>query len=310
MSMLTLGTTAFDIIETPFAQTTERVMGGVGSYATLAACLLTDSPRLICVVGSDWTEEHSKVLSDRGADLEGLEIRANEKTAFWHGRYEADMDRRTSVVFDANVTSAVYSPIVPESYKTTPYVFLGCCSPFSSLALLDKIDKPKMAVADTIELYIEEKRAELLKVMSRIDGFVLNEDEAKKLTEESDCFGAAKKIFDMAPNLRFTVVKLGCKGAVYVSKTGEYCFVPSFKTTAIDPTGAGDSFGGAFMAWLDKSDDVSFENVKKALTYATAVASFTVEKLSIARLLEVTREEIDKRAEVVFFQLECGRRSI
>ena len=292
MPLLTIGSAAYDTLETPFGFR-DRSLGGSGVYASFAASFFTES-RLIGVVGGDWKPEYSGLLRSRGVDLEGLETRANEKTTYWSGRYFDDMNRRETVLFEGNVMNETYIPIVPDSYKNTPYVFLGNGSPATDIALLDAIAKPKLVVADTMDFYINKMKKELLDLLTRVDGLIVNDGEATLLTGERNCLFAAKKILELGP--RFVVIKRGEYGATYVSENEIY-LVPAYPTTeVVDPTGAGDAFAGAFMGSVAESGDLSPESVKTALLYATVVASLNVEGFSLERFQFVTRAEIDKRA--------------
>ena len=180
MSLLTIGSAAYDTLETPFGRR-ERALGGSGVYASFAASFFTES-RLIGVVGEDWNPEYSELLRSRSVDLEGLEIRSGEKTMFWDGRYFDDMNQRETRCFEANVMGGDYVPVVPDAYKATPYVFLGNMAPTTHRALLDAIETPKLVVADTMDFYINGMRAELLELLKRIDGLILNDGEAALLT--------------------------------------------------------------------------------------------------------------------------------
>ncbi|MBR5757378.1 MAG: sugar kinase [Thermoguttaceae bacterium] len=292
MPLLTIGSAAYDTLETPFGFR-ERSLGGSGVYASFAASFFTES-RLIGVVGGDWKPEYSGLLRSRGVDLEGLETRENEKTTYWSGRYFDDMNQRETLLFEGNVMNETYIPIVPDSYKNTPYVFLGNGSPVTDVALLDSIAKPKLVVADTMDFYINGMKKELLDLLTKIDGLIVNDGEATLLTGERNFLFAAKKILELGP--KFVVIKRGEYGASYIS-ANEIYLVPAYPTmNVVDPTGAGDAFAGAFMGSLAESGDLSAESVKTALLYATVVASLNVEGFSLERFQFVTRAEIDKRA--------------
>lgn len=291
MPLLTIGSAAYDSIETPFGFR-DRALGGSAVYASFAASFFTES-RLLGVVGGDWKPEYSGLLRSRGVDLAGLETRANEKTTYWSGRYFDDMNQRETLCFEGNVMGKTYIPIVPESYKETPYVFLGNGSPVTDIALLDSIAKPKLVVADTMDFYIQGMKKELLELLTRIDGLILNDGEAALLTGERNPLVAAQKIFDLGP--KFVVIKRGEYGAMYISPEDIY-IIPAYPTLeVVDPTGAGDSFAGALMGSLAESGSLSPESVKKALLYATVVASLNVEGFSLERFQFITRAEIDQR---------------
>ena len=292
MPLLTIGSAAYDTLETPYGFR-DRSLGGSGVYASFAANFFTES-RLIGVVGGDWKPEYSGLLRSRGVDLDGLETRPEAKTTYWSGRYFDDMNARETLCFEGNVMSETYIPIVPESYKTTPYVFLGNGSPLTDMALLDAIEKPKLVVADTMDFYINGMRNELLALLQRVDGLILNDSESELLTGRRDVLTAARLIMDMGP--RFVVIKRGAYGAMYISSDATY-LVPAFPTrNVVDPTGAGDAFAGAMMGSLAESGDLSPESVKSALLYATVVASLNIEGFALERFQYVTRADVDKRA--------------
>lgn len=291
MSLLTIGSAAYDTLDTPFGRR-DRALGGSGVYASFAASFFTNS-RLIGVVGGDWNPAYTRLLLERGVDLAGLETRADEKTTYWSGRYFDDMNQRETLCFEGNVMGRTYIPIVPEQYKDADYVFMGNGSPVTDLALLDSLSNPKLVVADTMDFYINGMKKELLELLSRIDGLILNDGEATLLTGERNILVAAQKILELGS--RFVVIKRGEYGATYVSSTEIY-LIPAYPTlNVVDPTGAGDSFAGAFMGSLAESDDFSESSVKKALLYATVVASLNVEGFSLERFQHVTRAEIDAR---------------
>lgn len=294
MSLLTLGSVAFDTLESPFGRR-ERTLGGSGVYASFAASFFTHSA-LIAAAGDDWLPEYSGLLRARGVDLEGLEIRANTKTSFWSGRYFANMNDRETLQYDGNVMSGDYIPIVPESYRDIEYVLLGNMSPLSGMALLDALHSPKLVVADTMDFYIRTMRDSLMTLLTRVDGLILNDSEAAFLTgiEHSD-LRAAQRLLEFGP--QFVVVKRGEYGAFWMTKEGEIYVVPAYPTVnVVDPTGAGDSFAGALLGCLAESRDLTPDNIKQALLYATVVASLNIEGFSLERFQFVKRAEIDERA--------------
>lgn len=292
MSLLTIGSAAYDTLETPFGKR-DRALGGSGVYAAVAASLFTDV-RLIGVVGGDWNPEYTELLRARKIDLEGLEVRPNEKTTFWSGKYFDDMNQRETLCFEGNVMSGEYVPLVPESYKDAPFVFLGNGSPTTDVALLDALNaRPKLVVADTMNYYIDGMREQLLALLKRVDILILNDGEAALLTGERSAVVAGKKILELGP--KYVVVKKGEHGAIFFGRD-EFYLIPAYPTDrVVDPTGAGDMFGGAFVGSLAEAGDLSPESVKKALLYATVVASFNVEGFGLERFETATRAEIDER---------------
>ncbi len=292
MKALVFGSAAYDTLEFSNGERFEGALGGSAVYASLAASFFT-VPQLVSVVGYDWNEEFTAKLQARKIDALGLEKRTTEKTFHWIGRYESDMNNRKTIGGDVGVLENAYAPIVPNEYKGTSIVFLGNISPKSSLILLDQLDAPKFVVADTMKLYIQDERDALLELLRRIDGFTLNEEEAETLTGESDPLTSARKILELGPH--FVILKLGSRGALWVTRES-YDSYPIFETTAVDPTGAGDSFGGAFMGTIAEFDgELSQESIRLACFRATAVASLTVEDVGTKRLERATRDEIDAR---------------
>lgn len=292
MSLLTMGSAAYDSLDTPFGSR-DRSLGGAGVYASYAASFFTQT-KLVAVVGEDWNPDYTALLKSRNIDLEGLEVRRGGKTMFWSGRYFDDMNQRETLCFEGNVMNG-YMPIVPDSYKDSPFVLLGNGAPDADMALLDAIDPPKLVVADTMDFYINNMRADLDSLLTRVDGLILNDSEATLLTGvASSALDAGRKILEMGP--KFVVIKRGEYGAFWMSEKELY-LVPAFPTDkVVDPTGAGDSFAGAMMGSLAESGELTPDAIKKALLYATVVASLNIEGFSLERFQFVTREEIDARA--------------
>ena len=291
-SLLTLGSAVYDDLESPFGSRT-RVLGGSGVYASFAASFFTES-RLISAVGRDWKPEHSGLLRSRGVNLDGLKIYENGDTACYSGTYCENMNERVDHWYHGNVMNEAYVPEVPDSYRDSPYVFLASGSPTTASALLDKIAKPKLVFADTIKFYISTMRDELTSLFKRVDGVIVNEEEATLYSGERDSFKAAEKIMELGP--RYVVIKRGEYGAMLLAASGEVYLVPAYPTrSVVDPTGAGDSFAGAMTGSLAASGDLSPESLKRALLYATVVASLNVEGFSLERFQFVTRKEIDER---------------
>ena len=305
MSLLTMGSAAYDTLKTPFGSR-ERSLGGSGVYASFASSFFTRT-RLIAIVGGDWNPEYTELLRVHGVDLEGLEERRDEKTMYWSGHYFEDMNTRETLCFQGNVMTADYKPFVPESYRGEKYVFLANESPVADLALLDALDGPELVVADTMDVYIQHTPDELSRLLKRIDGLILNDSEAALLAR-GDAFSSqdasalteeraledARALLKTGPS--FVVVKRGDKGAFWMSD-GELYKVPAYPTNdVVDPTGAGDAFAGAMMGVLAESGTLSASTITEALIYATSVASITIEGFSLERFQYATRTEIDSRA--------------
>ncbi len=290
MPLLVVGSVAFDSIHTP-SQRRERVLGGSAVYFSYAASFFSPV-RLVGVVGDDWPDEHTQMLCKRRVDMGGLQVIPGGKTFFWKGRYLPNMNDRETLEIDLNVFGN-FQPKVPESFLETPYVFLANSSPTVQMSVLDQVRNPKLVVADTMDLWIETQHGALLELLKRVDGLLINDSEAKLLTEEENIIRAGKAIQQLGP--RFVIVKKGEHGAIFFGPD-QVAALPAFPTDFIvDPTGAGDSFAGGMMGYLAATDSVSSENVRRSLAYGTMVASFSVEDFSLDRLKRIEREDIDNR---------------
>ncbi|MBP5621767.1 MAG: sugar kinase [Thermoguttaceae bacterium] len=294
--LLVLGSAARDTIEIEGEKDIQRnKLGGSGVYASYAGAFFTQTA-LICAVGADWDPQHTEILRDHGIDVDGIETRQNENTLFWHALYLADMNERRTKTIRPNAMGTSYLPVVPDSFKKIPYVFLANGSPTADTVLLQSVSKPKLVVADTIGRYLAEEKKEFLALLKRINGLFLNDEEAALLTGEHNATSAARKVLELGPS--FVVIKHGSFGATFMSKDDVIYRIPAFPVEkVVDPTGAGDTFGGAFMGALAQSDDVSSAALARALEYATVVASFTVEAFSLDGLRRVTTKDIEKRVE-------------
>ncbi|MDO5553314.1 MAG: PfkB family carbohydrate kinase [Planctomycetia bacterium] len=292
MSLLITGSAAYDTIATPEARR-DRVLGGSGVYSSYAASFFTE-PHLVSVVGDDWNGEDSLFLKKHGINLDGLEIRSGAKTLYWSGRYFENMNERETLEIELNVMGVEYDPVVPKPASEIPYVFLANGGPGIHLALLNKMSvKPKLVIADTMDFYINNDRANLDALLRRIDGLILNDSEVKLLTGETNLIRAGKRILDQGP--RMVIIKKGEHGALYLTQDGIF-MIPAYPTDRlVDPTGAGDTFAGALSGYLAASDDLTEESIRKGLAYATVVASFCVEGFSLERLANLTRDNIEER---------------
>jgi sugar/nucleoside kinase (ribokinase family) len=302
MALLVVGSVAFDSIDTPHGRV-ERVLGGSGTYLAYAASLYTNV-RLIGVVGDDFTEEHVGILKKRGIDLSGLK-RVKGKTFFWHGRYFDDMNERETLKVDLNVFGD-YEPELPEKFRDSEYVFLANARPALQIKVREQLKKPRLVFCDTMDLWIETRREELLKLLGMVDGIVLNDGEARKLTENKfpTLIGAGKRIMRFGP--KYVIIKKGEHGALLLTPDGVFATAAYPLEFVFDPTGAGDTFGGGVLGYLAKTGDVSFDNLKKAVIHGTVVASFTVEKFSLDRLREIGPADLDGRyAEMVAMLKFC-----
>jgi sugar/nucleoside kinase (ribokinase family) len=302
MSLLVVGSVAFDSIDTPHGRA-ERVLGGSGTYLAYAASLYTNV-RLIGAVGDDFTEEHVNILRQRGIDLSGLQ-RKKGKTFFWHGRYFADMNERETLKVELNVFGD-YEPELPEKFRDSEYVFLANARPALQIKVRKQLKKPRLVFCDTMDLWIETERDELMSLLGMVDGIVLNDGEARKLTENNfpTLIGAGRQIMRFGP--KYVIVKKGEHGALLLTPDGVFATAAYPLEHVFDPTGAGDTFGGGVLGYLAKTGDLSFDNLKKAIIHGTVVASFTVEKFSLDRLREISQSDLEGRyAEMVAMLKFC-----
>jgi len=302
MSLLVVGSVAFDSIDTPHGRA-ERVLGGSGTYLAYAASLYT-RVRLIGAVGDDFTEEHVDILRQRGIDLSGLQ-RKKGKTFFWHGRYFADMNERETLKVELNVFGD-YEPELPEKFRDSEYVFLANARPALQIKVRKQLKKPRLVFCDTMDLWIETERDELMSLLGMVDGIVLNDGEARKLTENNfpTLIGAGRQIMRFGP--KYVIVKKGEHGALLLTPDGVFATAAYPLEHVFDPTGAGDTFGGGVLGYLAKTGDLSFDNLKKAIIHGTVVASFTVEKFSLDRLREISQSDLEGRyAEMVAMLKFC-----
>ncbi|AZQ61321.1 sugar kinase [Flammeovirga pectinis] len=292
MSLLTVGSVAFDAIETPFGKT-DKIIGGAGTYISIASSFFTKPVRVVAVVGDDFPKEYIKTLEDQGVDTEGLQIKENEKTFFWAGKYHNDMNSRDTLVTELNVLEN-FDPIVPASYQGSEYIMLGNLSPQVQSTVIERLtQKPKLIVMDTMNFWMDIAFDDLMKTISMVDLLSINDEEARQLSGEYSLRKAAKKIMAMGP--KYLIIKKGEHGALLFHKD-EVFSAPALPLEEVfDPTGAGDTFAGGFIGYLAKTDDISFENMKKAVIYGSALASFCVEKFGTERLLEITDADVQTR---------------
>lgn len=290
MSLLVVGSIAFDSVETP-TDCRDHVIGGSATYFSYAASYFTPV-NLVGVVGEDWPDEHTQLLESRNINTEGLEVKPGEKTFSWKGKYLPNMNDRETLEVNLNVFET-FSPVLPDSYKDTPFVFLANGAPTVQMQVLDQVNNPKFVVADTMDLWINIQKNELLQLIKRIDGLVLNDSEAKLLTGEENLVKAGQAVLDLGA--KFCVLKKGEHGAMYFGD--DDCYVlPAFPTDQVlDPTGAGDSFAGGMMGYLASQDATDPASIKRALVYGTLVASYNVEDFSLERMKQIEREALDQR---------------
>ncbi len=292
MSLLVVGSLAFDSVETPFG-VVENALGGSATFFSYAASYFT-SVRLVGVVGEDFPAEHRTLLESRDIDTSGLKTEPGGKTFRWKGKYEGDMNTAETLEVHLNVFGS-FRPEIPAKFTDSPYIFLANGSPLTQLKVLEQAKERKLVVADTMNLWIETQPNELKELLKRIDGLVLNDGEARMLTGEVNLVRAGRKVLDLGP--RFVIIKKGEHGAMFMSR--EETFVaPAYPVAdVVDPTGAGDSFAGGFMGYLAATGRTDIQAFKTATAYGTVVASFLVEDFSLRRFLRADRSDIDRRLE-------------
>lgn len=291
MSLLVVGSLALDTIETPFGNAKET-LGGSAVYISTAASYFAAPVRLVGVVGGDFPKSAISFLEERNIELEGLQKIENGKTFRWSGKYHYDLNMRDTLFTQLNVFEK-FDPKIPEVYRKSKYVCLGNIDPVLQRRVLEQIEKPKLIVGDTMNFWIEGKREELMKTMKHFDVLIINESEARLLTQEPNLVRAGKKVIGMGPKI--LIIKKGEHGALLITESTIFS-APAYPMEDIyDPTGAGDTFAGGFIGWLEKSDDISDENLKKAVVYGSAMASFCVEKFGVDGLRELTYLKIQDR---------------
>jgi cytidine kinase len=292
MSLLVVGSVAFDSIETPNA-TRERVIGGSATYFSYAASYFT-KVRLVGVVGEDWPAAHTKLLTDRGVDASGLHVVPGAKTFYWKGKYLPNMNDRETLEIHLNVFGD-FSPVLPDEFRRAKYVFLANGSPVIQAKVLDQCTAPSLVVADTMDLWIREMHDELMNLLKRIDGLVMNDSEAKLLAGTENLVAAGNHILTLGP--KFVVIKKGEHGAMFFSERETYV-LPAFPTSrVVDPTGAGDSFAGGMMGYLAAQDNFDPLTLKQAMAYGILVASYNVEDFSLDRMRQIERSDLELRLE-------------
>jgi sugar/nucleoside kinase (ribokinase family) len=294
MSILIVGTVAFDAIETPFGKT-DKIVGGAATYISLAASFFSNKLRLVSVVGDDFPKDSIQMLKDHKVDTSGLQIKEGEKTFFWSGKYHNDMNSRDTVDTQLNVLEN-FDPILPEDFKDSEFLMLGNLVPSVQQKVLDQMTKrPKLIVLDTMNFWMDNCMSDLKTALKNIDVLTINDEEARQLSEEYSLVKAAKIIQKMGP--KYLVIKKGEHGALLFGEEKMF-FAPALPLENVfDPTGAGDSFAGGFIGHLQKTGDITFENLKSAVIYGSVMASFCVEKFGTERLSELANNEVSSRLE-------------
>jgi sugar/nucleoside kinase (ribokinase family) len=304
MSLLVVGSVAFDAIETPFGKT-NKIVGGAASYIALAASYFTKNIGLVSVIGDDFPQDFLNTLENAGVNLEGLQVKKGEKSFFWSGKYHNDLNSRDTLDTQLNVL-ANFEPIVPESAKNAEFLMLGNLVPAVQRSVIEQMhSRPKLIVMDTMNFWMDIAMDELKKTIAMVDVLAINDAEARQLSGEYSLVKAAQIILNMGPSV--LVIKKGEHGALLFNKE-EVFYAPALPLEEVfDPTGAGDTFAGGFIGYLSKTRDISFENMKRAIIFGSAMASFTVERFGTERLLGLNAKVIEERVqefiELVQFEL-------
>jgi sugar/nucleoside kinase (ribokinase family) len=283
---------AFDAIETPFGKS-DKIVGGAATYIAWSASNFTRPVKQISVVGGDFPNEELKMLEARGVIMEGVQIKENEKSFFWSGRYHLDMNTRDTLETQLNVLGS-FRPVVPDSYQDCEFLMLGNLLPSVQLSVISQLkNKPKLVVLDTMNFWMDSAMPDLEKVLKKIDVLLVNDAEARQLSSQYSLVSAAREIMGMGP--KYLIIKKGEHGALLFNEDKVF-FAPALPLEVVfDPTGAGDTFAGGFIGHIARTKDISFENMKSAIIIGSAMASFCVEKFGTTRLKELKREDIDQR---------------
>ncbi len=305
MSVIVVGTMAFDAIETPFGKT-DKIIGGSATYVAYSAGNFVQPIQQVSIVGYDYPKEELAELKRRGVQLEGVEIVPDKKSFFWSGKYHLDMNTRDTLVTDLNVL-ADFNPKIPDSYQGAEFLMLGNLVPaIQKNVIMQLKTRPKLIVMDTMNFWMDTAMPDFLENLKLIDVLLVNDSEARQLANEYSLVRAARKILTMGP--KYLVIKKGEHGALLFHGDNVF-FAPALPLEDVfDPTGAGDTFAGGFIGHLAKTKDISFENMKTAIIVGSAMASFCVEKFGAERLKEISKEDIDNRiqqfVELVNFDIE------
>lgn len=303
--LLVVGTMAYDAIETPFGQV-DKILGGAATYISLSASRFSLDCGIVSVVGEDFESQHLSLLKERGIDLSGVETVAGGKTFFWSGKYHNDLNTRTTLDTQLNVLQD-FNPKIPEHLKSPDIIMLGNLSPDVQLQALGQLKtKPKLVVLDTMNFWMEHFRPALDRVIEKVDVISINDEEARQLTGEYSLVKAADHIHKMGP--KYVIIKKGEHGALLFHDNEIFCAPALPLEEVFDPTGAGDSFAGGFSGYLTQTGDISFDNMKSAIIYGSAMASFTVEKFGTKNLVDFSPTSMAERLkafkELTTFEIE------
>ena len=294
MSLVTVGSVAFDAIETPFGKT-DKIIGGAATYISIAASYFSKESKLVAVVGGDFPKSEIEMLESKGVQTEGLQIKEDEKSFFWSGKYHNDMNSRDTLVTELNVLGT-FDPIIPASYQDCEVLMLGNLAPSVQSTVIERLEKrPKLVIMDTMNFWIDIALDDLMKTIAMVDVISINDEEARQLSGEYSLVKAARKIMTFGPKI--VIIKKGEHGAL-LFQDDEIFFAPALPLEEVfDPTGAGDTFAGGFSGYLARTQDYSFENMKRAIIYGSALASFCVEKFGTEKLVNISEKELSNRVQ-------------
>ncbi len=302
MSLLTVGTVAFDAIETPFGKT-DKIVGGAATYIAWSASYFSKLINIVSVIGDDFDMKELELLKNENGsnknrgkvDTRGIDIKAGKKSFFWSGKYHMDMNTRDTLTTDLNVLME-FNPVVPDDYQSSDILLLGNIDPALQIKVMEQLQsRPKLIVMDTMNFWMDIAWDNLIKAIGMVDVLTINDAEARQLSKEHSLVKAAKKILKMGP--KFLIIKKGEHGALLFHDNNVF-FAPALPLEDVfDPTGAGDTFAGGFCGFLDKTRDISFDNMKRAIIYGSAMASFCVEKFGTERLKELSHKDIEQRVQ-------------
>jgi sugar/nucleoside kinase (ribokinase family) len=292
MSLVVIGTVAFDAIETPFGKT-DKIVGGAATYASLAASYFYDQTKIVAVVGDDFPQADIDDFGKHGISTQGLQVKIGEKSFFWSGKYHNDLNNRDTLITDLNVL-ADFDPIIPESYQDCTYLMLGNLTPQVQQTVIGRLkNRPKLIVMDTMNFWMDIAMPELKATIAMVDVLTINDAEARQLADEYSLAKAAKKILKMGP--KYLIIKKGEHGALLFFENQMFSAPALPLEEVFDPTGAGDTFAGGFIGYLANTDDISFDNMKRAIIYGSAMASFCVEKFGTERIKNLSSDELKER---------------
>lgn len=303
MDLLTVGSVAFDAIETPFGKT-GKIVGGAGTFISISSSFFDTNQGIVSVVGGDFPKHMLSELEKKGIDIKGIQIKENEKTFFWSGKYHNDMNSRDTLQTELNVLEK-FEPTLPENYKNVNFLMLGNLSPDVQRKVIVQLRRrPKLIAMDTMNFWMDIAMDSLKETISMVDVLIINDEEARQLTGEYSLKKAANTIQQLGP--KHVIIKKGEHGALLFSDNMIF-YAPALPLEDVfDPTGAGDSFAGGFMGYLSQFEDINFELMKRAVIYGSALASYCVEKFGTERLMEISNQELESRVQEFYNLIELN----